>query len=66
MAQPRSPKSPGLKDEYIGVEHKFADWDEFFEDCQRLHDAGTPYKLLRPSLDLIERLGPMPKPPWVD
>jgi hypothetical protein len=53
-------------DDYLGEEHVFADWDEFFADCERLHEKGVPYSLLRPAADLIERLGPMPTPPWED
>lgn len=59
------PKSPGLQDDYLGTVHEFASWEEFFEDCMRLHAKGVPYSLLKPDEATIERLGPVPVPPWV-
>lgn len=60
------PKSPGLKDDTFGTVHEFASWDEFFQDCIRLHDRGVPYSLLAPDAGTLARLGPMPTPPWAE
>lgn len=59
------PKSPGLRDDSLGTEHIFPSWEEFFEDCQRLHAKGVPYSLLAPAPSTLAQLGPMPTPPWV-
>lgn len=53
------------QDPYVGERHEFTSWEEFFEDCERLHKLGVPYSLLGPDAATLEALGVMPPAPWV-
>jgi len=56
--------SPHFEEDQFGVEILFSSWDEFFDDCERWHENGVPYRLLNPDPGTVKRLGAMPTPPW--
>lgn len=64
MASPRGKKR---QTEDLALKRvKYGKWMEWFMECKTIHDRfGTPYESFIPPDYVVEKLGPMPTPPWV-
>lgn len=44
---------------------QYKTWQEWFMECKIVHDRfGTPYASFVPPRYVVDKLGPMPTPPW--
>lgn len=63
---PKRKRRDGPLNAPLGWEEvQYASWDEWFKAQERFHEfTGVPYDQIIPPKSLVQKLGPMPTPPW--